>query len=221
MIHDIIERNTMLSYLYHIFLIKSVTLWNTCTSYYTSVKQTLFHTYSDAKHYLNNHHAIWVFLPGYTLPLPRYCISNLPTSSWKYDQSTNQLYYAKDTKIGYNPTSYSFSWLSVKLVVTQGTHEYDMDPFLESFRVHTDIHPPTLNMVYMAWCAKHSLWFPKNNITMHVIDHLGNDMILNPLIHNDSITIQCGKLHTSIPSGVLPYDEGYPMIRPNLSSNRL
>lgn len=208
----------MLSYLYHIFLIKSLTLWNTCTSYYTSFQQMLFHTYNDAKHYLNNHHAIWVFLPGHTLPLPRYSISNLSTNSWKYDTTTNQLSY--DTT---NAASYSFSWLSVTLIIThQGTHEYDMDPFLESFRVHTDIHhPPTLHMVFMTWCAKHSLWFPKNSdITMRVIDHLGNDMTLNLHDHNNSISIHLGKLHTSIPSGILPY-ETYPMIRPNLSSNRL
>ena len=207
----------MLSYLYHIFLIKSLTLWNTCSSYYTSFQQMLSHTYNDAKHYLNNHHAIWVFLPGHTLPLPRYSISNLPTTSWKYDTSTNQLSYTANT------TSYSFSWLSVTLVIThQETHEYDMDPFLESFRVHTDIHhPPTLNMVYMAWCAQHSLWFPKNNITMRVIDHQGNDMTLNLLDHNNSITIHHGKLYTSIPSPNMPYHETYPMIRPNLSSNRL
>lgn len=205
----------MLSYLYHIFFIKSITLWNTCTSYYTSLHKMISHTYNDAKHYLNNDHAIWIFLPEYTLPLPRYSISNLPTTCWKYDTSTNQLSYAKDT------TSYSFSWLSVTLV-TQGTHEYDMDPFLESFRVHTDIHhPPTLNMVYMAWCAKHSLWFPKNSVTMRVIDHQGNDMILKLPAHNDSITIHHGKLHTSIPSPTIPYHETYPMIRPNLSSNRL
>jgi hypothetical protein len=207
----------MLSYLYHIFLIKSITLWNICTSYYTSLQQTLSRTYNDAKHYLNNHHAIWFFLPGHTLPLPRYCISNLSTSFWKYDTTTKQL--SCDIK---DPISYSFSWLSVTLVIThQGTHEYDMDPFLESFRVHTDIyHPPTLHMLFMAWCAQHSLWFPKNSvITMRVIDHLGNDMILNLLDHNDSITIHSGKLHTSISSGILPY-ETYPMIRPTPSIHK-
>ena len=205
----------MLSHLYRIFLIKSITLWNTCSSYYTSFQQTLFHTYNDVNHYLNNHHTIWIFLLGHTLPLPRYCISNLPTNYWKYDQTTNQLCYTT------NATSYSFSWLSVTLVVThQGTHEYDMDPFLESFSVHTDIyHPPTLYMVYMAWCAKHSLWFPKNSIiTMRVIDHLGNDIILHLPTHNDSITIHYGKLHTSIPSGMLPCDETYPIIRPTTPS---
>ena len=198
----------MLSYLYHIFLIKGLTLWNTCTSYYTSLHKTLSRTYNDVKHYLNNDHAIWVFLPGHTLPLPRYCISNLSTTSWKYDTSTNQLtYHTKE------PISYSFSWLSVTLV-TRGKHEYDMDPFLESFTVHTDIHhPPTLTMVYMAWCAQHSLWFPKNSITMRVIDHLGNDITLKLPTHNDSITIHHGKLYTSIPSPNIPY-ETYPVIRP-------
>jgi len=201
----------MLSYLYHIFIIKGLTLWNTCTSYYTSLHKMLSHTYNDAKHYLNNDHVIWVFLPGHTLPLPRYSISNLPTTCWKYDTSTNQLYHTKGT------VSYSFSWLSVTLV-NEGTREYDMDPFLESFTVHTDIHhPPTLTMVYMAWCAKHSLWFPKNSITMRVIDHLGNDITLKLPTHNDSITIHHGKLYTSIPSPNISY-ETYPVIRPTTPS---
>ena len=208
----------MLSYLYHIFLIKSLTLWNTCSSSYSSLQQTLSRTYNDAKNYLNNHHAIWIFLPGHTLPLPRYSISNLSPHSWKYDTSTKQLSYSAQGQM--NLASYSFSWLSVTLIIAhQGTHEYDMDPFLESFRVHTDIHHlPTLNMVFMAWCAQHSLWFPKNSVvTMRVIDHLGNDMTLNLLDHNHSITIHHGKLYTSIPSGILPY-ETYPMIRPTTPS---
>jgi len=201
-----------MTHLYHIFLIKSLTLWNACTSYCTSFKQMISQTYNDAKHYLHNHHAIWIFLSGHTLPLPRSFISNVDTYSWQYDTSTKQLTHTEDIK---NTTSYSFSWLSATLIIShQGTHEYDMDPFLESFRVHTDI-PPTLHMIYMAWCAQHSLWFPANcNITMRVIDHLGNDMTLNVHDHNDSITIHYGKLHTSIPSSMSLYDEAYPMIRP-------
>ena len=209
-----------MTHLYHIFLIKSITLWNACTSYYTSFKQMLYRSYTDAKHYLHNDHATWIFLPGHTLPLPRSFISNLDTYSWQYNTSTNQLTHTEDPKNSKDPKSYSFSWLSVTLVVSyQGTHEYDMDPFLESFRVHTDSHPPTLHMVFMAWCAKHSLWFPENsNVMMRVIDHLGNDMTLKLPAHNDSITIHHGKLHTSISSGILPYDEAYPIIRPTTPS---
>jgi len=201
-----------MTHLYHIFLIKSLTLWNACTSYYTSFKQMLYRTYTDAKHYLHNDHAIWIFLPGHTLPLPRYSISNINTHSWQYDTSTKQLTHTQDSK---DPKSYSFSWLSATLVIShQGTHEYDMDPFLESFRVYTN-HPPTLHMVFMAWCAQHSLWFPKNcNVTIRAIDHLGNDMTLHLPAHNDSITIHHGKLHASISSEILPYDEAYPVIRP-------
>jgi hypothetical protein len=94
------------------------------------------------------------------------------------------------------------SVLSAKLLITESvteeTKEYDMDPFLETFCVYTNVSsPPTLHMIFMSWCAYHKLWFPADYpIHIEYIDHMGDFIKVN-LATNPTIRIQQHKLYIS------------------------
>ena len=178
------------SIMYQNIIRKGFLLFN----YFSSVKEYIYHGYEHMKQCLFNYdYSLWVFLPGHSLPLPLSMISN-PANDWKYDTRTNQLMYPSTTV----KQKYVLSVLSAKLLITHRgeTKEYDMDPFLETFSVHTDpSSPPTLNMMVLSWCARHKLWFSADHIIhMEYIDHLG-DVIKVNLANHPLITIQQRKLY--------------------------
>lgn len=177
------------SIMYQNIVRKGLLLFN----YISSVKQYLYQRYEHVKQCLCNYdYSVWIFLPGHSLPLPLSVISN-PGHDWKYDTRSNQLICPGTVK-----EKYVLSVLSAKLLIThkEETKEYDMDPFLETFSVHTDSQsPPTLNMMVMAWCAYHKLWFPADYlICMEYFDHLGNFINVN-LATNPTILIEKHKLY--------------------------
>lgn len=182
--------------MYQNIILKGLSLFNKCATYFLSVKQYVYYTYEHIKQYLFNYdYSLWMFLPGHNLPLPSSLISNPATSYWKYNIFTNQLIHH-----GTKPLEkYVLSVLSAKLLITspmEESKEYDMDPFLETFCVHADPHTlPTLNMIMMSWCAYHKLWFSADcPIYMEYIDHLGNSIKIN-LADSPAITIQSHKLY--------------------------
>jgi hypothetical protein len=186
------------SIMYQNIMRKGLILFNKCANYFSFVKQYIYHTYENIKQSLCNYdHSLWVFLPGHSLPLPLSVISN-PSDYWKYDTHANQLIHYSTMPL----TKYILSLLSAKLLITESVDgkikEYDMDPFLETFSVHTvPESPPSMNMIFMAWCAHHKLWFPADcPIYMEYIDHLGNFIKVN-LADNPIIHIQQHKLYIS------------------------
>jgi hypothetical protein len=204
--------------MYQNMLMRSLSLYHTFTSYFSYVRQYLFHRYEHVKQWFYNYnHISWVFLPGHSLPLPLSVISNQPTYEWKYDTQKNQFMYQTQKPL----ISCKLSILSAKLLVKQHerVQEYDLDSFLETFQVYTDgEHVPTLKMIIMAWCAHHKLWFPATYaMNIEYIDHLGNMLIAN-LSQEHNITIQQNKLYITCPSPVpSTYQEVFPVIRPLMS----
>jgi len=184
------------SIMYQNIMLKGLSLFNKCANYFSFVTQYVYHRYEHLKQCLSNYdYSLWMFLPGHSLPLPLSVISN-PANHWKYDTRTNQLIRPGTTA----REKYVLSLLSAKLVITQLEHgekkEYDMDPFLETFSVHTDLQSlPTLHMMVLSWCAYHKLWFPADClICMEYFDHLGNFINVN-LATNPTILIQQHKLY--------------------------
>ena len=202
--------------MYQAITMRALLLFNRCASYFSSVKQSVYHTYDHIKQLLCNYnYSTWIFLPGYYIPLPFSFISNHPIYYWKYHSQQNHLIYHTTKPL----LEYTLSILSAKLIFTQSDapqqiQEYDMDPFLETFRVCSDAeHLPTLKMIVMSWCAHHKLWF-SGSIHMEYIDHQGNMVNIN-LADKHMITLQQNKLYiaSSLHS---TYHESYPTIRPQL-----
>ena len=160
------------------FLIKLMTLWNVVCSWKPREWcDRIRHVFSTEA---------WILLPGHTLPLAlssvphskRYLLEHFPVK-WLYQSSF--LLRMGET----NRKTYRLSWLSAKLVITDPSHasiecrEYDMDPFLEGFRIETSTTLPTLHDLYLLWCAYTSIWFSSDvHVQFHIINHLGEDQSL-------------------------------------------
>lgn len=202
--------------MYQNMIMKSLSLYHACATYFSYVRQYLFHKYEHIKQWFYDYdYSTWIFLDGHNVPLPASLISNQPIYQWKYDAEKNQLLYNSKKPL----TAYKLSLLSAKLMITQHdrVQEYDLDPFFETFEVHaTTEHPPTLRMMIMAWCVYHKLWFPATYaMNIEYIDHMGNTLIAN-LSHDHTITIQQNKLYIT-PSAPSTYHEVFPAIRPLFS----
>ena len=143
--------------------------------------------------YIRGYHHIWFLLSGHTLPLSMLHCSPSIDYEWKYDASTNQLYYHTQQPV----SSYSLSWLSAKLIIDHGAKEIDIDSFLETFCVHTDIHHlPTLQIIFIVWSVYHKYWFPVHTpIQFYFIDHAGDEHTIslssftNSMIRNQKLYI--------------------------------
>lgn len=162
-----------MSNLYTIFIIKGMSLWNWITDVSTRSTYSISNTYQYIMNYIKGYHHIWFFLLGHTLPLSMLHCPPTIEYDWKYDASTNQLFYHTQQPI----SSYTLSWLSAKLIIDHGAKEIDMDSFLETFRIHTDaFHLPTLQTVFMAWSAYNKQWFSTSiPIQFYIIDNAGDD----------------------------------------------
>lgn len=201
--------------MYQNMLMRSLSLYHTCTIYFSYVRQYLFQKYDHIKQWFYNYdYSTWIFLPGHSVPLPASLISNHPTYEWKYDKHNNKLVYNTNNPI----TSYTLSVLSAKLLIKQHdrVQEYDLDPFLETFHVYTDEeHTPPLKMMIMVWCARNKIWFPATyGMSIEYIDHLGNTLVAD-LSQDYMFNIQHNKLYITCPT-VPPstYQEVFPGIRP-------
>ena len=55
----------------------------------------------------------------------------------------------------------------------------------------------------MCWCTYTRHWFKRDDIVeFHIIDTMGDEIILNLEKHNNSLSIKNNKIYTSIAEGV-------------------
>ena len=165
-----------------LFLVKMMTAWNWIRDFYinTTIRTTRFCEYMKA--YFKNQHDTWLFIPGHTLPLPVSNLRNEVNGSWIYDNSNFTLMSCtKSSTINVC----KFSWLSGLIRITDPlvrdiVNEYNIDTFLENLRIHMDgTLCPTLDIIYMAWCAHNKHWFSYNcKIEFKVITELGDEQII-------------------------------------------
>jgi len=169
---------------------------------YEGIRQPIIKFYSYLTHYQPN--PVWMIHEHHTLPYSH--VIKPIDGSRTYHESTNVLSYGNHTEM------VRTSWLSVKLVIVNQnkSHEFDIDPFLETLRIHTlPIHPPTLTDLYLAWCAHSKQWFSNTAIVQfHVIDHEGNERMLTRRSDDTCLEIRNGKVYDRVikDRGVINYD---------------
>jgi hypothetical protein len=144
---------------------------------------------------------MWLFMPGHTIPLSLGCLNNTMCVSWLYDNNTQSLVLGSLSN-KHMMTPCSFSWLSAKLHIESHTNvviEYDLDNFLEKFRVFTNTdEPPTLYMIFICWCIYTRQWFILDDtIEFVVITDMGEELRFSFENHNFSIDINNNKLYMS------------------------
>jgi len=173
------------------FYTKALQLWN-WVSDQCEYLRTQFH---EIKQYSRSYglNKSWVFMRGHTLPLPLSHIKNDISATWKY--SNHVL-----TSLS-QPTDIvcKLSWLSAKIVVinTHEEQEFDIDPFLAAFRVHThgDM-TPSLTFLFLTWCAQTNQWFQHDSIVQfHIIDHQGQEHLLTIGADNRCLIIHDKKIY--------------------------
>ena len=143
-------------------------------------------------YYTGDHHT-WLFITGHTLPLPVSHIKNEINATWKYsDHTLTSLSQPVDTIC-------KLSWLSAKIhIIDRHTEkEYDIGSFLSQFRLHTSgTTTPTLTFLFLSWCAETNQWFrPDCIVQFHIIDHLGQDVMLTLRADNYSLVIHERKIY--------------------------
>jgi hypothetical protein len=189
-----------------IFLIKMMTLWNYLCELYINITDKCLDLYYYLKDYYHGHHDIWLFVPGHTFPLSLSSINNMIHINWIYDNSNNSLTIGASDKL--EKIRCKFSWLSAKIRIIHAHKqdeaiEYDIDDFINKFNINTvESVVPTLYMVFMCWCAYTKHWFrPDDYIEFHVIDDMGEEIVLNLEDHNESLVIKRNKIYVVIHSG--------------------
>jgi hypothetical protein len=176
------------------FLVKAVSTWNCIKDLYQQTCQIISECYTDFCNYIKGSHHSWVFIKGHSLPLPLSHIKNDVQANWKYSNYTL-------TPVGLlSDTTCKLSWLSGKIVVINKKSgqefEYDMDSFLHSFRLRTHTLVPTLDMVFLSWCAETRNWFQSDSIVqIHIFNDRGEEEMLTLRADNHSLVIQDGKLY--------------------------
>jgi hypothetical protein len=140
-------------------------------------------------------HKKWLLIDDHSLPLLLAHTTVPIQASWMYDEYTSTLTYCKDT-----PTHpCTLSWLSTKItvVIQDKETDYDMDPFMEKFRILTEpsVAPP-LRAIFLSWCAHTRNWFPPHAIIQfHIIDHEGQERMLSLHVDNNCLEIRNSKLY--------------------------
>lgn len=179
------------------FLIKAIQWRNWIVSLYHDTWDYIQNLHAHIHSYFQGDHHTWLFITGHTLPLPLSHISNEINASWKYsDHDLTSLSQPTDTIA-------KLSWLSAKICIIdqQQEKEYDIDPFLSSFRLHTHESVPTLTFLFLSWCAETNQWFrPDCIVQFHVIDHLGQNVMLTLRADNHSLELRDRKIYHQIVS---------------------
>lgn len=145
-------------------------------------------------------HKKWLLIDDHSLPLLMAHTSSPVEASWMYDEYTSTLTYCKDA-----PTHpCTLSWLSTKItvVIQDKAVDYDMDPFLEKFRILTDPSVvPSLRTIFLSWCAHTRNWFPPHCIVQfHIIDHEGQERMLSLNVDNKCLEMRDSKLYDKLPT---------------------
>lgn len=172
------------------FFAKAVSFWGLLLTGYRAMVSWVSHGIRWLYQATSGTTESWVFLKGHTLPLP---VGQVRYGSpiWSFGSSLLRFLTQERT------TVHRLSWLSARIhVIEEGIdQEFDMDPFLESFRVDTtESHCPTLTMIWLCWCAQQRRWFSPNALVQfQVITHEGQEEILSVKV--DSLKAREGKLY--------------------------
>ena len=149
-------------------------------------------------------HKKWLLIDDHSLPLLLAYAPSPIQASWMYDEYTSTLTYYKDVPTHPNTHPCTLSWLSTKMtvVIQDKVTDYDMDPFLEKFRILTkpSVAPP-LRTIFLSWCAHTRNWFPPNVIVQfNIIDHQGQERMLSLNVDNTCLEIRDSKLYDKLPT---------------------
>jgi hypothetical protein len=189
------------------FFVKIMNIYNNLLDLTNRYTDNILDFYDYFKSYFSGEHDKWIFIPNHSLPISINNLYNSSTSTWIYDNNRCCLYLNSDV----DKCTAKFSWLSAKLrvkyleirdntdnkeVFWQSEFEYDIDKFLENFKLktHEEI-VPTLQTIYLIWCAHTKHWFPGNSfVEFEIIDSDGEEKKLNIRDDNDCLTIQHNKI---------------------------
>ena len=190
------------------FIVKSLTIYNYITELYSTTTEKIKTLYSYFNNYYKGYHDIWLFIPGHTIPLSLSNLNNAVNVNWIYDNYDSSLIFgANNTEeiLNYQDlplTSSKISWLSSKIrIINSKKHvDYDIDTFIQKFRLRTlNNVVPSLYVLFMCWCANTKYWFNRDDtIEFHIIDSMGEEIVLNLEKHNNSLSIKNNKIYASI-----------------------
>ena len=190
------------------FIVKSVTLYNYVTELCSTTAEKIKNLYSYLNNYYKGYHDIWLFIPGHTVPLSLSNLNNAVNVNWIYDNYDSSLIFgANNTEeiLNYQDlplTSSKISWLSSKIrIINSKKHvDYDIDTFIQKFRLRTlNNVVPSLYVLFMCWCANTKYWFKRDDtIEFHIIDSMGEEIVLNLEKHNNSLSIKNNKIYASV-----------------------
>ena len=184
-------------------IIKLMTLWNILYDFYNNTVHHTINFYEYIKDYFQGINDVWLFIPNHSIPISLNNVYNLVEANWIYSKSNNSLNL---NTVSENKLSCKFSWLSAKINITDCiTHkvtEYDIDNFLESFRINTkDKFLPSLYIIFMAWCAHNKFWFKADDtVEFEIINDMGDSMVLNIDENNYTLNIKLNKIYVIIDS---------------------
>lgn len=185
-----------------------MTLYNYMTELYTTTTEKVKNLYSYLNNYYKGYHDIWLFIPGHTIPLSLNNLNNAINVNWIYDNYDSSLIFGVNNST--NITDYDnlklasskLTWLSSKIrVINSKNHvDYDIDTFIQKFRLRTVNNVvPSLYVLFMCWCTYTKNWFKRDDIIeFHIIDTMGEEIVLNLEKHNNSLSIKNNKIYTSV-----------------------
>jgi hypothetical protein len=187
-------------------LVQMLTLYNYLSQLFTTTKEKVTDFYYYIKDYFYGHHDMWLFIPGHTFPLSLSNLNNMIYVNWIYDNFDNSLTFSTNENI--LAQHCKLSWLSAKIrIITDSNSEqaleYDIDDFIEKFTVRTINNViPSLYMIFLCWCAYTKHWFKANDtIQFHIINDMGEDIVLTIEEHNNSLVIKHNKLCLKVDCG--------------------
>lgn len=177
------------------FLVAYMNLMNWVSQLYKNTKESIVNLFQHITDYIYKRHITWVLPEGHTLLLPLSHINNQVPTKWTYSENVLLCIVSE------HPKRYKLSWLSMKLVVDgKDTEEYEMDTFLQHFRIWTDHeHLPTLSHIFLSWCAETKNWF-SNKSMLHflIVDDEGQERTLSLQYDNHALEIRDGKLYDNV-----------------------
>lgn len=179
-------------------IVKLITLWNYIYSIYNNTVTKCQNICFYLQNYFEGYHDTWLFIPGHTFPLSLSNLNNTIQTDWIYDNFDNTLNI--NTNKDDEQINCKLSWLSAKIRITNSEMEYDLDEFIEKFSINTIVNtPPSLYLFFMSWCIYTKQWFKlDDDIEFHIIDDMGEQIILNLYDHNNSLSIKRNKLYIVI-----------------------
>lgn len=188
-----------------LFFVKTVSLYNYITDIYSTTTEKLKNLYSYLNNYYKGYNDIWLFIPGHTIPLSLNNLNNAINVNWIYDNYDSSLIFGVNHTMELSNykdlphISCKLTWLSSKIrVINSKKHvDYDIDTFIQKFRLRTANNVvPSLYILFMCWCTYTKFWFNRDDIVeFHIIDDMGEEIILNLEKHNNSLSIKQNKIY--------------------------